>query len=207
MEARRVWIDEVVREQESRLASGKQRKHRVSTDGSIGKAEPPPVRMVADFAQDMAAKKRAAAAETSIAKAMAVADNKYMARYKDAVKGVQEAIEAETAAAEQVRAFEAEKSARMDAAGGLARDAEAKIAATLEAAKKTTNATAKGKALADVRKLHADRRTARAALVLEVSRRATDILVPRGPGKSGGAGDTMNLGAFHAEDNAFCFFC
>ena len=203
MEGRLSWIREVVREQEARLASGQQRKQRLSPDGTIGNSKPPTVRMITDFSKDANAKKRAAAADNSIMKAKAISDNKYMARYKETVKGLQEVLEAEAEVSKQVRQQVSDKNARMEDALRLAREKEEKIAEALKIAKTTTNATAKGKALADVRSLHAQRRSALMDLALEQSRRATDVIVPNP--KMGGS-PPEDLG-FNSEDDVFCFFC
>lgn len=205
MEGRLSWIREVVREQEARLSSGKQRKHRVSADGSIGSARPPAVRMITDFAQDANARKRAAAAESTIMKAKAVSDNKYMSRYKDAVKGIHEALEAEAEVGKQVRQHASDRNARMESALLLAREKEDKIAEALKTAKTNTNSTAKGKALASVRSLHAERRAALRSLAFEGARRATDVVLapPKAEGGSSPPGDP----GFHFEDDLFCFFC
>lgn len=205
MEARLSWIREVVKEQEARLAGGKERKHRFSADGAIGNSKPPPIRMVADFARDTNAQKRAAAADNTIAKAMAISDNKYMARYKDSIKGIQSALELEASVGKQVRQNESDKNARMESASILAREKEAQIAKSLESARATTNSTAKGKALADVRKFHAERRAALRSLAFEASRRATDVLV-EAASKRGGGCVLESLG-FHDNDDVFCFFC
>jgi hypothetical protein len=205
MEARLSWIREVVREQEGRLSGGKERKHRFSADGAIGNSKPPPIRMVADFARDANAQKRAAAAENTIAKAMAISDNKYMARYKDSIKGIQTVIELEADVGKQVRQNESDKNARMESASILAREKEGGIAKSLEAARTTTNSTAKGKALADVRRIHAERRAALRELAYEGSRRATDVLVEAA--SEGGGGCALETIGFHDNDDVFCFFC
>ena len=204
MERRLSWVREVVREQEARLASGKGRKHRLAPDGSIGSARPPALRMITDFARDANAAKRAAAADSTIMKAKAVSDNKYIAKYKDAVKGVQEALEAEAEAGKQARQHASDKNASMEAALRLAREKEAKIAEALKAAKTTTNSTARGKALADVRSLHAERRAALRSLALEGARRATDVVLVL---ESAKGGSPPGEPGFHAEDDVFCFFC
>lgn len=207
MEGRLSWVREVVREQEARLASGQGRKERLAPDGSIGNARPPAVRMITDFASETNAAKRAAAAESTIMKAKAVSDNKYIAKYKDAVKGLQEALEAEAEAAKQVRQQVSDKNASMEAALRLAREKEAKIAEALKTAKTTTNSTARGKALADVRSLHAERRAALRSLAIEGARRATDVVLVDEKTKTAGGRAPREDPGFHAEDDVFCFFC
>ena len=150
------------------------------------------------------AQKRAAASENAIAKAMAVSDNKFLASYKDSIKGIQSVLELEAGVGKQVRQNESDRNARMEAAAALAREKEAQIAKSLAESRKTTNSTARGKALAEVRRLHAERRAALRALAYELARRSTDVVVE--PASKGGAGPIEGLG-FHDSDEAFCFFC
>eukprot|EP00873_Tetraselmis_striata_P026970 jgi/Tetstr1/447234/TSEL_034671.t1 len=222
------WISQVIKEQDARLrASASQKRNaRFAGDGTLGKATPPPVYMKTDFERDTNAEKRDSAATNAITKAKAVSENKYMSRYKDSVKHLQTILEKETEAMEQVREHESEKTARMEASYRLVKESEEKIALAEKTAQTSTNATAKGKALADIHKFHVARRKALRELALNTAAHRTDVLAHRARAVSmsmsmsmatANANASASTGrveggfsveaAFHAEDDPFCFFC
>lgn len=201
------WISGVVREQDARLASGKQRNARFAADGALGPAEPPPVYMKSDFDRDTGAEKRDAAASNAIMKAKAVSDNKYMSKYKDSVKHLQTILESETDAMAQVHDHESQKTSRMESSYRLVKENEEKIAQAQKTARMSTNATAKGKALSDIHKFHVARRRALRDLMLNSAMHRTDIITTRAARRAPVKGGFVLDEGFHADNDPFCFFC
>lgn len=201
------WVSEVVKEQDARLAAGKQRNARFAADGTLGKTRPPPVYMKSDFDRDTNADKRESAANSAIMKAKAVSENKYMSKYKDSVKHLQAILEKDTEAMAQVQDHESEKTARMESSYRLVKENEEKIAQAAKTAQTSTNATARGRALADIHKFHVARRKALRDLALASAMHRTDVLIARVTGANQTRGGFSLSEGFHSENDPFCFFC
>ena len=193
------WIDIIIQEQENRRQ--KQRKMSFGPDGSIGKSRPIEIQMTSTLKSNLSEQKRDQAIQVSIMKARAISDNKYISKYKDAVKDLHEKLEIENDMTQKLMQDHKEMMDKVDEFDREIEDLSQRIEKSTKTASTTTNSTAKGKALNEVYTLNVSRRAAITQKNIEKSKKPTDIVIEN---KTKGG---FLAEGFHSENDPFCFFC
>jgi hypothetical protein len=202
VDVRQTWIRSVIDEQTERLAKGKERKIRFKKDGSISSTQPPKIHMASELSHVISSRKNETSRDVAIMRARAVSDNSHISNYKKSIKSLQEVVDLESEMNESLATHESEKVRDSETVNRILDELNEKIAEKLEISGSTTNASAKGKSLSEIRDLNVAFRVESSKLLTISGRVQTDIIIsldeivkPR----------FEMSGGFHMEDNPFCF--